>query len=262
MDDPHRRRSAVADLRAALQNGPSGLVQGLSNLTHAYGSSDRLLDCYLRCGGVRWDVAKAKTRLVSTLAFRAEHGLDSLDVRSAFEEHPVRAHFRTAFAPLAPDGCVVQYTRLAGLRPRYLMDNFSEQDVCHFMVLWLETSLRMQGDSNRARTDGCPGVYDVYDAAGFKFSSLLRDASATRALARLMSVGEQHYPENLHKCFVINAPTIAQLVWKLLKPAISAETSRKVQISSGVPSELKQALGGHDAVQEMMAAVPPPGNAP
>lgn len=252
--DKETRAAAMARLRAALGN-----AQGLSGLAYAYGSAERLFDCYLRCGGVRFDAAKAEKRVLSTLQFRREQGLEDhdLDVHSKFEEHPVRQHFSTAFAPTAPDGCVVQYTRLAGLRPRFLMDSFSADDLRRFMALWLETSLRMQGDSTRARQEPCLGVYDVYDAQDFKFSTLLRDTSATRALARLLSMGEEHFPENLHKCFVINAPAIAGLVWKLLKPALTAETGRKVQISSSVPKELQQALGGDEGVKAMLASLPP-----
>ena len=218
-----------------------------------------MFDCYLRCGGVKQDVAKATERLCSTLAFRSEHGiLDAgTDVASLFEVDPVRPHFPTAFAPNTPDGCIVQITRLGGFSPRALMDAFSEDEICHLMVLWLETSLRMQGDSSRALGAPCPGVIDVYDCAGFKMSTLLHDVGAARSLSGLLSVGEQHYPENLHKCFVINAPTIAQIVWRLLKPAISAETSRKVCISTGVPAELEETLGGKEAVETMLAVRAP-----
>ena len=124
-------------------------------------------------------------------------------------------------------------------------------------VTGLETSLRMQGDSGRARGAACPGVYDVYDASGFKMSSLLRDVSATRALAGLMSDGEAHYPENLNKAFVVNAPSMASVLWRVVGVALSAETRAKVQISTRVPKELEEALGGPEAVEAMMASVPP-----
>ena len=94
-------------------------------------------------------------------------------------------------------------------------------------------------------------MYDCTDA-----SRALLDYSALRMLGRCMSLGEAHFPDNLYKCFVINAPSWASFVWGTLKPFLGESTRKKITISSNVPGALTEALGGDAAVEAMMASVP------
>lgn len=255
MEDKERR--GISALRAALR-GPGSVVHGLNAMVHAWGGEQRCFSCYLqRCEN---DPVKAAERIQQTLSFRKKHALDAIkDVGLEFDRHPLRKHFPTVFAGPTPEGCVVQFTRLEGLRAAVFTDA-SQDDVAHFVTLWLEASLRRQGEITRDRGEPCPGVVDVYDCAGFKLRSLLLDVSATRALSKAVSLGTHHYPENMHRCFVINAPSAATLLFTMLRPLLHESTQAKVSITSrriGVPPELKAALGGSAAVDALMAMEAP-----
>ena len=80
-------------------------------------------------------------------------------------------------------------------------------------------------------------------------------AGPLRTLVRCVGLGTAHFPENLHKCYVINAPKIISFAWKAVQPALNQRTRDKVSISSGVPASLVETLGGEDKLQELFATV-------
>ena len=80
-------------------------------------------------------------------------------------------------------------------------------------------------------------IYDVKECRG--------------VLGRVFSVGSEHYPDQLYRCFILNAPSVAMVVWRILSSFLSAHSLNRVQISSGVPPELAEALGGDEAVRRM-----------
>ena len=97
------------------------------------------------------------------------------------------------------------------------------------------------------------GTCDVYDCAGLSLSQL--SPGPLRTLVRCVGLGTAHFPENLHKCYVINAPKIISFAWKAVQPALNQRTRDKVSISSGVPASLVETLGGEDKLQELFATV-------
>ena len=105
--------ASVAELEALLRGTP-----GLESLTYTFGSTARCFGCYLRSDAVRFDVAKAAERIRSTLAFRAENKLDDIaDAGAALASDRCKPLWPSAYADwTAPDGSVVQYSRLGGLK--------------------------------------------------------------------------------------------------------------------------------------------------
>jgi len=144
---------------------------------------------------------------------------------------------------------VVQYVQLSSMKLRELCRRGN--DLSGFVALWLEAALRLQGESTRAARAPCPGTYDVYDCQGTSMWRLLQDVKATRsALGPCLTLGEAHYPNNLCRCFVINAPPLAAAAWAVAKPFLSERTQRKVVLSTGVPAELV-ATAGSDIVSRL-----------
>ena len=89
------------------------------------------------------------------------------------------------------------------------------------------------------------------------WTKLLFDAKEYRAaIARVFSIGGRHYPGSMQACYVINAPYTASVLWKLLAPLMHEDVRRRVTISSGVPRELVDALGGEAAVTRLSECSP------
>ena len=82
------------------------------------------------------------------------------------------------------------------------------------------------------------------------------DVAALRVLGKCITLGETHFPENMYKCFVINAPTWASMMYASIKPLMSERNRAKITISRGVPEALKAAVGGEEAIERMLKSVP------
>ena len=254
---PSPPRDDAARLRALLAaSQPSGLEQ----LVSAFGGVDRCYRCFLGAAGKPDPAAAAAANIESTLAYRKQYGLDAFAdaaaLTAALDAHSLRPHLPVAFAGTAPDGCVIQYLRFSQVGTRELA-SAGDSQVCGLVALWLELALRLQADSCGS-SGHCPGTYDIYDMKGVNSWSLLWEAKATRgALGPVFRLGEANYPNNLYKCFVINAGSVMQSIWQLCAPFLSKRTQAKVSISTTVPAELVTALGGEEKVSAVMASVPP-----
>ena len=256
-----KEESGLTRLRELLE---ASKPAGLDRLVHAYGSAERCYRCYLNVGekDKKYDAASAAAGIEETLAFRKELKLDSYrgveDTHAAFESHRLRPRLPLAFAGTAPDGAVVQYARLSSFKAKELVSAASgEGELRNLVALWLEHALRLQGESTRARAAPCPGTYDVYDLAGVNMWKLVWECKETRGtLGPILNMGETHYPNNLYRCFIINASGLFTGIWKVIKPFLSQRTQQKVTISTHVPKDLVDAMGGAAKVEDMMATVP------
>lgn len=250
-----KEEAGLSALRAALHTpGPVGLQW----LARGYGGEDRCFLSFLRATPTPLDASAAASNIEGTLAFRQDQGLDSYSdsaaVHAALDSHRLRRFLPLSFPGTAPDGCVIQYLRLASVQLREL-SAAPEPELRGFVSLWLETALQLEGDSSRARGEPCPGSYDVYDCRGASMWRLFCDVRETRGvLGRVMAMGEAHYPETLYRCFVINASSVVASAWTMCRPFLSVRNQRKVTISTGVPKELVHALGGEAKVAEMVAS--------
>lgn len=69
-------------------------------------------------------------------------------------------------------------------------------------------------------------------------------SSGMRLLSGVLSVAQDHYPENLRKAFLVNVPGFFAGSWRLISAAIDKRTQQKIVISKDGGSEmLDTALG-------------------
>ena len=127
----------------------------------------------------------------------------------------------------------------------------------HFFALWCELCLRLTTASIDNGWSEWGGSYDVYDCADVNWTRLLLDAKHhRRALTRVFGIGGHNYPGCMYRCYIVNAPYSASLLWRLVRPLMNAEARRKVSLSSGVPPDLVDILGGNAAFCRMLECSP------
>ena len=51
-------------------------------------------------------------------------------------------------------------------------------------------------------------------------------------LKSTIEVDQRHYPETLHRFFIVNAPFILKAVWRLVKPWLDPHTQTKIQVGA------------------------------
>jgi hypothetical protein len=195
---------------------------------------------------------------VKTLLFRAQHNLDRPDISETIERHSARSSWPFAMAVRAPDGCPVIFARVAHIDVAHLIGAHDEEAITGFVAMWFEQALRMQAETLRSTGTPCRGTYDVYDCAGVRsWYKVLSDVKEHRGmLKRIFAAGAEHYPDQLYRCFILNAPSVAMLVWRILSSFLSERVLHRVKISGGVPRELADVLGGDEALRRMLELLP------
>ena len=248
-------RKALASLEQAIAGAASDLpAPQMTSLSERWGCRDRCLLSYLRNSDVNFSTDKAVKRLKASLTFWNDTGLDrEADIQGQMERHPLHTVWPMSFPLTTPCGCPVQFCRVAAVKPSQLTKSpAGEEGLRTYLSLWLARALELQAAIQRTRH--CKGTYDVYDCQGASWAQM--DLGALRTIGKLMAVGEAHFPDNLYKCFVINAPSWASFVWGTIKPFLGESTKRKISISTSVPPALTEALGGEAALKTMIDSVP------
>jgi len=152
--------------------------------------------------------------------------------------------------------------RVGKADPTKLLEKFNEETLTNFYVFWMEYSLKLQKESlpiklEKFEKDGTPvthGVVEIYDLAGVSLSQL--NVWALNSLSRVLKIGAEHYPENLHRGFFVNAPVLFSAAWKVVRVVLPAATQARISVSSSAnvdellkyisPENLPDFLGGTD----------------
>ena len=74
-------------------------------------------------------------------------------------------------------------------------------------------------------------------------------------MARVLKIGQNHYPESLHKCIIINAPRFFSIAWTVVSMVLHERTRAKTIILSGNGVDTLQAELGceREAVEALLA---------
>eukprot|EP01048_Picozoa_sp_COSAG05_P007029 COSAG05_NODE_481_length_9383_cov_6.957777_3_plen_372_part_00 len=103
---------------------------------------------------------------------------------------------------------------------------------CHaFFVCVMEYVQRLQRlitCTNGRRCVGDVVVLDVEKLGWRHISPTLMH----RVLIPILKSWQAHFPETLHKAFVLNAPKIFELIWKVIRPVLSDRVVAKIIIAS------------------------------
>ena len=100
------------------------------------------------------------------------------------------------------------------------------------------------------------GVIEVYDLSGVSLYQL--SSSGTRIFGRVLGLGQQHYPENLTKGFLITAPWFFARGYDMVKPMLNASTVEQLEIFSDDATEALAELIDAEALEELRNPAPVP----
>ncbi|CAD7924013.1 unnamed protein product [Amoebophrya sp. A120] len=69
----------------------------------------------------------------------------------------------------------------------------------------------------------------VIDLSGLSFR-LVTHAMIRKLIKFLSAINQDHYPETLHRMFIVNAPRVFSLAWSFVKPLLDEKTLEKISI--------------------------------
>jgi len=194
----------VAAVSAALGDEIAEGTPGAAMMAK-FGGAERCLKRYVAMSGGT-DAEIAATAVRATIAFRTEHGVDDIEARITASGvlAKVEPYWFSSFSPKAcPDGSPIMYYKASVVDPSEIVANVTEDEFRDYYLYWMERGLGLQLASLAAGRP-TPGVVEIYDIGGVSFSQL--HVSGLMMLSRVLGLGQLHYPENLTKGFLINAP--------------------------------------------------------
>ncbi|KAL8562081.1 hypothetical protein ACOMHN_031852 [Nucella lapillus] len=118
-----------------------------------------------------------------------------------------------------------------------ILRSMRKQDIVKSKVHLLESMYRRFALLTREQNRLVDQITIVFDMDRFGMKHLWKPG--VDVFTELISMFEDHYPETLKTCFVVNAPKIFPIAYNLIKPILSEETARKVHI---IGSHYKQTL--------------------
>ena len=93
------------------------------------------------------------------------------------------------------------------------------------------------------------GVTEIFDFEGKGFGALTD--TGLRCFGRVLGLGQQHYPENLTKGFLINAPWFFARGYDMVKPMLNASTVEQLEIFSDDAADALRDLMGPEELKRL-----------
>jgi hypothetical protein len=85
-------------------------------------------------------------------------------------------------------------------------------------------------------------MVDIYDMEGVRWGQM---SSGMRLLSGVLSVAQDHYPENLSQAVLVNVPGFFAGTWRLISAPVDKRTQQKiVMCKDGGAEALDAVLGG------------------
>lgn len=173
------------------------------------------------------DVNKAETMLRNSIAFKEKMNIEH--IRNEYTPPKVIQEYLTGgICGHDREGSPVRVEMFGYLDMRGLMASTRQSDLEKTKLLQCENIVkdwREQSKKMGRRVDGLTVIFDMQHV-GTK--SMWRPG--LQMYLHLVKILEDNYPEMMKRMFVINAPRIFPLLWKICRPLISEDMKNKISV--------------------------------
>jgi len=129
------------------------------------------------------------------------------------------------------------------------------EDRLRYLIYLLEEGVKRM-DEDRTGVEKLMWIIDFS-----QFGKRAKDPASKKLARGVLGNLQNHYPERLSHCFVIDTPWWANFLWWIVKPFINSTTSKKIHFLKGKrqellkfvdPSQLDEKFGGLLRIDEKM----------
>ncbi|KDO25490.1 hypothetical protein SPRG_09433 [Saprolegnia parasitica CBS 223.65] len=201
-----------------------------------------------------WDADATLSAMRSSIAWRVEQDVPSLMAGPALPNEKLEAIRRfnpQGFHGEDKDGRLVYIERTGYLDCDALLKVVTPDDILKAHVQKCEYKLNVLLPRQVvARGAAASKIVLIYDLANVGFSTFKTDVFT--AIQRITNINQEHYPETLHKVYIVNAPFFFYGTYKLIEVFLSdrirhkiAFVGRKDELLADIPAtSLPTFLGG------------------
>lgn len=192
------------------------------------------------------NVAAAETKLRKSFEFRESRAISRLfvDPSACKVWADLKDKWPEELLGNTDDGSPVSYFHLPKA-VEFLKLGLTEDQIRTFWLVWMETSLKIQreGSTRVSRIsfpNNMPATVVVYDLEGFRLSTLTSCLGGLQIFCRVIGLAEEHYPQNLRKGIIVNAPSFfSRMVWPLVQKVLDEETLSHITVCNGRVQDLQ-----------------------
>nr|UXK97100.1 retinal-binding protein [Haliotis discus hannai] len=178
----------------------------------------------------QFDVAKAEHMFRTSMAYREKMKIEDL-VKNYTPPEVLQKYLTGGFCGYDKEGSPVRVERYGRLDMKGIMFSCKKLDLEKTKILQCEGTVRdweTQSQKLGRRVDGITVIFDMEGV-----SSRMMWRPGLQMYLYLVKVLEDNYPEMMKRMFVVNAPRIFPLLYKLCRPLISEEMKNKIHVLGG-----------------------------
>merc|ERR1719180_471195 len=177
--------------------------------------------------GAGLSVDQAEKNFRKSLEWRNKAGADYiLDWTSP---QVLNKYYPGGFAGYDPSSCPVWLIPFGGADMRGMLSCVRKEEFVDFTIQIIEKSMaNMRQKTKELNTPVTQHIF-IFDLEGFSLSTATHTPTLD-ILQRLISIYEANYPETLKAAYVLNAPKVFQIVFRIVKGAVEQKTLSKIQV--------------------------------
>nr|XP_037281729.1 SEC14-like protein 2 isoform X2 [Rhipicephalus microplus] len=187
-----------------------------------------------------FDVTKAERMYRHDLEWRKDNGVDEL-VNSYEPPALVKENFPGAILHPCKDGRPM-WIIPAGIDMKAFVAALTPAVVQRHCTYMLEYAESLKRSASIKATAELETHYLVIDVDNFSLRQVY-SWQAVKTITDMLQMMEDHFPECLEKCIIVNAPYFFPVVWKLIKPFLTQRTTDKMEIYAKVEPWKERLVG-------------------
>lgn len=174
-----------------------------------------------------FDVAKAERMYRRNLEWRKENAVD--DILKSYEfPQLVKENFPGGAVHPCKDGRPM-WIIPGGIDLKAFVTTLTPAVMQYHVIYMLEYIESLTRLSRGPEGEELETHYLVLDIDKFRLRQLY-NWQAVKCLTDTLQIMEDHFPECLQKCLVINAPSFFPMLWKMVRPFLTQRTADKVEV--------------------------------
>lgn len=185
---------------------------------------------YLRARN--FEAIKATTMLEKTIQWRSSFNIDSMKTWRRILDN------ENSTGKLYVRGFSEEGNALIYAKPKFENSTSHDGKMKHF-VFTMEKAVKSMDHQGR----GAEKLIIIIDLNGYS----ILNAPPMQTAIETINVFQNHYPERLHRAYVINPPYIFMVLYNLISPLLDANTKSKVRMLSDPDAIKKELLSQVDA---------------